>query len=426
MRNSDQIKVGIICALIAFIPWVILFSLLGVGDVLKLWKVMTAGFEWIITFIILLVITFALHKKYEKEFTLGEYLTGSIVLLISLMGTMMLTFYSTTDLADDDRINSYITHIKWEEEHYDSHEECESRDDDGNCTSYRTVCDYVPDSYIAYDSVGNIISITKSQFLAIGNFYGTTMQREWHDYPNDHCSDGYWNWFYWGGTRETKIPSSIKHNYVNYIKASHSLLKVYGRMRGYEKNIVPYPEVYEGPLGPFYIDRIIDKDNIVSEDWKQFVNKELCLDNSYLGPKKEVNILVYFTKRDKGFYYALHEAWHGGKKNDVIVLIGMNDDQTISWVEIMSWTPHEGFKIQLRDNIQEMKTIQNAKLFVKTIVNQINMAGKNGFKRLEMSSMEYLIADIELPWWAYIVSTLMMMILYLPLLTWFFKNDIRN
>jgi len=89
----------------------------------------------------------------------------------------------------------------------------------------------------------------------------------------------------------------------------------------------------------------------------------------------------------------------------------------------MSWTPHEAFKIKLREQIVAMKTITDQNVFIETIVNQVRAPDEDGFERLQMSNMQYLIADIDLPWWAYIISSLIILILYAPLLWWFFRND---
>ncbi|MCX6823544.1 MAG: hypothetical protein NT085_00245 [candidate division SR1 bacterium] len=424
--NRNEFKIVGIFIVIMLIPWIILFSILGTGDVGKLWKVMTGGFEWIFIIVVLLIVSFVLHKKYQQVFTLLEYIGGSIALVISALATIMLLFYSTTNLADDDRINSHIAYVKWEEHHESSYEECTSEDKDGNCEHYETRCSYVPDVYMACDSVGNVFSITREQFFAIGKYFGTPMEKNFHDYANDHCDDGYWYYYRWGGTKKTIVPSAKKHHYVNYIKASHSVLKYYGQMKGYEKDLAKYPDVYEGPFGPFYLNRVIDQEKIVPQYWTTAVNNELCYHNSYLGPKQEVNIIVYFTKHDRNFTYALHEAWCGGKKNDVVVLIGMDHFPNIAWVEVMSWTPNAAFKIKLRDKIQALKTITDQNTFVKAVVDQIRAPGEDGFERLHMTSMEYLIADIVLPWWAYILSALITALVYAPLMWWFFRNDITD
>ena len=425
MEKNDVKIVGVFL-LIMSIPWIILFCVLDFGDIGKLWKVMTGGFEWIIILLVLLGASFALQRKFSNMFTLKEYLGGSVALVISALATIMLFFYSTTNLADDDRINSKIMYVKWEEHHEDDYQVCVAEDKDGNCTQYETRCSYVPDAYMAYDSVGNVFSISREQFFAIGKHFGTPMKQEWHDYTNDHCDDGYWYYYHWDGNKKTCIPSTKKHNYVNYIKASHSVLKYYGQMKGYEKDIADYPSVYEGPFGDFYLNRVIDKKSIIPAYWKIAVNNELCFHNSYLGPEKEVNLIVYFTDRDRNFMYALHEAWCGGRKNDVVIIVGTKHFPQIEWVDVMSWTPHEAFKIKLRDKLMGLKTLTDQNAFVQTIVNQVRTPGEDGFQRLQMSTMEYLIADINLPWWAYILSAFITLVVYAPLMWWFFRNDITS
>ena len=82
-----------------------------------------------------------------------------------------------------------------------------------------------------------------------------------------------------------------------------------------------------------------------------------------LGPQKQANVIVLFVNtNDPQYEYALRSAWLGGKKNDIVVMIGSTEYPKIDWVRVMSWTDKEIFKIELRDAIQELENIDREKI----------------------------------------------------------------
>jgi hypothetical protein len=114
-----------------------------------------------------------------------------------------------------------------------------------------------------------------------------------------------------------------------------------------------------------------------------------------LGPKKQVNAIVVVAKtNDPNYMYAIRDAWEGANKNDVVLLIGSEDGQKIAWVDVISWTKRELFKVQLRDEVLALGTIDRTKI-MPILQRQI----ETSFERRRMREFEYLSDEIDPPTW---------------------------
>jgi hypothetical protein len=118
-----------------------------------------------------------------------------------------------------------------------------------------------------------------------------------------------------------------------------------------------------------------------------------------------VNAIVVIAKTDDPNYeYALRDAWEGANKNDVVLVIGSKNYPTIDFVRVISWTKNELFKVELRDNVQELGTIQRA-----PIMNLLQTQISKNFERRRMREFEYLKAEIDPPTW--VLVTIIVLIL---------------
>lgn len=126
------------------------------------------------------------------------------------------------------------------------------------------------------------------------------------------------------------------------------------------------------------------------------------------GPTKQVNLIVVVAKtEDRNFIYALQDAWEGANKNDVVLVIGSSDGQKISWVDVISWTKRELFKVQLRDEVFALGTIQREKV-MSIIAGQID----TNFERRRMREFSYLKNDIDPPMWLMTSTFVVLMLMY--------------
>jgi hypothetical protein len=109
---------------------------------------------------------------------------------------------------------------------------------------------------------------------------------------------------------------------------------------------------------------------------------------------------------DMNYSNALNAAWLGGKKNDVIVVIGAPEYPKIAWVDVLSWTDQQLFKVQLRDAIRDIGEVDRVKI-VPVIHDRI----LNAFKRKHMAEFEYLKDRIEpSPAWLWMIGIISAML----------------
>lgn len=219
--------------------------------------------------------------------------------------------------------------------------------------------------------------------------------------------------------RWTKViigePFTRYHRYTNYIKASpDSLLRHQGLVEKYKQSIHSYPRVYD-----YYRSNklVTVKGNVEDKDlW----NKDLSELNKELGSKKEVNIIVVLAfNLPQEYFHALKQAWIGGKKNDNITVIGLDDDLNIQWTSIMSWSDKELYKVKLRDEIMSLN-----KLDRKEVLKLVRKHTLNGFVRKPMNDFKYLEASITPSMTQYLISVIIGVLCSLGLSYAFFREDI--
>jgi len=187
--------------------------------------------------------------------------------------------------------------------------------------------------------------------------------------------------------------------FVNYIKAAPDSLFHHSK-DFLKKNVLPlpaYPSVYDYQ----HIDRVIPVGLTLPEasEW----NKKLALALRKLGPRKEANAIVVAVKTDNQEYvHALEAHWLGGKKNDIVVVLGVPEYPKISWVYVMSWTKQELFKVELRDALLALGQVAGTPV-TETIEAHI----AKSFVRRNMSEFEYLKDEIDPPTWVMVIAVLL-------------------
>lgn len=182
-------------------------------------------------------------------------------------------------------------------------------------------------------------------------------------------------------------PTSIAHSYVNYIKAApDTLFRRRGTTSEHYK-IPEYPNVYDY----YRQDRIINMSSRFQIDVKHWDKLNDTL-NAVVGAPKQANIIMIFTdNEDSKYVQALEERWLGGKKNDIIITIGVSQDgKQASWVGVSAWTTKEIFKVKLRDHIREMPDITDDVKMIQVIQSDI----EKYYERKPMADFEYLKSSI--------------------------------
>lgn len=199
-------------------------------------------------------------------------------------------------------------------------------------------------------------------------------------------------------------PVSLTESYINYLKASeHSLFNDSKLLNKYQDRVPDYPaKVYDY----HYVDRVLlDKVDLPeATKW----NRALANMVKELGEKYQVNTIIIFTSvLEQDYYNAVRQKWLGGKKNDVILIVGTPDFPNISWVRVLSWTDNELFKVELQDDVYDLKTITTP----EPIMAQMHDHITKNFVRKSMKDFEYLKDEVSPePQW-YVIAILLALVL---------------
>lgn len=180
------------------------------------------------------------------------------------------------------------------------------------------------------------------------------------------------------------IPTAVEHGFTNYIKVNPTSLFVrVGQGNRFDALISPYPRVRSVAV----CDRVIPM-GISLPDIRLW-NDNLAKINGRLGRKKQVNIiLLVVNTADSSYVHALEEKWLGGKKNDLIIVIGCAQYPNIDWVRIVSWSKSEDLKVQLRDYILDIKSLDQREKMLEVIEREVDAR----FVRRPMADFKYLMA----------------------------------
>jgi hypothetical protein len=212
-------------------------------------------------------------------------------------------------------------------------------------------------------------------------------------------------------------PVAREHSYTNYVKAVPDSLFHKNKVEKFKSLIPPYPE----QVFDFYkINRVFAMGVPVPDlaDW----NHDLSMALRTLGPQKQANaVIVMVNTNDQSYIHALEGEWIGGKKNDIIVVIGTTSYPKIDWVAVSSWTDKQLFKVQLRDEIMAQGTIDR-----KQVITALEKHTMSTYVRKSMKDFEYLKHQIEPPTWVLIVAFALSMLTSLGLSFYFYHADPFN
>ena len=361
------------------------------------------------------------RQKNPREFLWTELLVQIGVSVLSLYFIAGLFFYHGSDLPDEEIWNGYVTRATYQEI-WDSTScnSCSANDKD--C---RSDCRCVTngEAWEFKTSNDETIPTTRETY---SNFVSQFNNENKIANQGDHCAGhrgARWETTY-DHSVKTVVPTASFHSYVNYFKASQAFRSKKKRgVKGYEKYLLPYPQVYGGAFGPIEVDRVLTAGVVVPRPWQEGVDRALDKALATLGATKQVNVLVYVVGADANFYGALEVAWDGGKKNDVIVLVGVTDFPSIKWVSIMSWAANPAFNGRLRDRLRALGNLADGELFAQQIIDQLTRPpSEAGYARLPMEELAHLAGEANIADWA-IFGTIAAYAFAVLLTSWIVENN---
>jgi hypothetical protein len=340
------------------------------------------------------------YKRDPESFTIGEALVQvGFTISISIAFFSIFSFWFS-DVQDTEYWNSRVIMSEYWEGWTG-----ESKDSDGDRTT-----EYHSPNWVIHTGANESVSISQANYREIVKLFGK--EKFERIYRSSRVSTGDGNRYYtvFPGTKETEITSSVEHYFVNWVKATKKKnTRLEALKEDFKIFLRPYPKLQSSRYGPIKLNRVIRAVCQVPKVFCQHVDKELSLLLATIGSSKQINILVYFVGTDNiEFELALKDHWVNGKKNDVIVIIGLNGSD-ITWSRVLAWVDDSSqFRTKLANRIEQLKTIDiDPEMLVKEIKEQVlTPPKKGGYKRKSMSEFNHLASEAAVPWWGNLVMFL--------------------
>lgn len=329
---------------------------------------------FVISLVVIILWAAAAHYLFPQRITFQESLIKGAI--TSVLGMCFLFAMYYKDMGDTAIVNGYVTgkeRVRVSCSHSYScncYTTCSGSGQNRTCTRRCSTCyEHSHDvDWRVYTTVGNLE-------IARVNRQGTKEPKRWTDVVINE-------------------PAASYDSYINYIKASPGSLFSMNQMESDKTkygNLIPtYPKIFDY----YRVNRVLQMG--VNYPEAAVLNSALNDALRHLGAKKQVNIVVVFANtNDPKYRFALERAWVGGKKNDVIVVIGMEKNATLLWTDVITFGKNSGneyLAVVLRDEIRDLakrQQLSHAPLLADSIVSTITAH----FKRKQMEDFKYLQED---------------------------------
>lgn len=190
-------------------------------------------------------------------------------------------------------------------------------------------------------------------------------------------------------------PVSKSHNYINYIKGSNTSL--FSRKIALSKEEIKQLPKYPSNVYDYYkVDRVIDLTGMLHKEDLTMYNGMLSDKLKKTGYAKQTNVVIVLTNKDEVFALKLLDYWYGGKKNDIIVIVGIDKNKQIKYTRVHSWSLHSIVDIKIRNNISEMQ-VMDVNSAIDIIIQEVNQDYvSRSFKEFEYLKWRILPSTLSL------------------------------
>lgn len=189
----------------------------------------------------------------------------------------------------------------------------------------------------------------------------------------------------WTQVKEGEHASSMSR-YQNPLLADPSSLFVVDENIAGNYVVPDYPEAYD--YYRYY--RVLSSVKSVNQtEINDYLNHYLKMSGSI----KQLNIIAVFTEYPPEYFNVLMAKWRGGKKNDVILVYGLDDNLNIKWFNSNSYAKGMNNREMHTKLRQEAVSNKFSMLVLTTQVKVID----NMFNRLSTEEFEYKKENIEIP-----------------------------
>lgn len=208
-------------------------------------------------------------------------------------------------------------------------------------------------------------------------------------------------------------PASDSFSTRNYLLTDQSRFKTDSAIMERFKNKIPeYPRVYDY----YRFNRVVNTTDQSFNYLNVWLNDQL---RKY-GASKQLNVIIVVTYDDNNFYYAVNEAWRGGKKNDVILYYGIDKDRNIKWFKANSFADGQDNQTLIQKLSYEAIDKQ---LGIALVKDQFNIIVSD-FTRLPNETFKYMDTLQSPSILAIMISTLFNILVSVALAWYLIKEDL--
>ena len=338
-----------------------------------------------------LAIPFAIALYFaitNKHYTWVEFSAQVALTLTILIGFFYIGYASQdiiTTCYNSGKVDKIVYKEEWKElVHYQEAYSCGTSKQPMTCYRPATRIDDHPDHFYLSHDFGTT-DISREQYNLAKSEFGES-QTDSHHSGQISIGDGRT----FESAPNVIIPVVDTQSGINYVYASkHNIIKSNKYLdleKKYSKELVPYPSLYEDKHGNYTFDRVFNG-NLINFKDRAELNKQLYEYASIMGKVKEVNPIIYFTSApERDFAYVVKGFYKDAHKNDAVLVVSVNKDGSINWIDSFGFTKSAEFFVYNR-NIDK-----NISSLAKNFTANINMY----WKRTPMEDYKYLSGEIDL------------------------------
>jgi hypothetical protein len=342
---------------------------------------------WIyLTLLIPLIIIVVLKLLFGQEIKWKEAI---ICVLVAALVMLSFRFIALWLLPKDrEFLNGYITQARYYE---DWNELVTHYYTTGKTTSVYYTVDVHPEYWLADTNCFGVISISKQQYDKYVSMWNNKKFQELN--RNYYSKDGNEYYSDYDNKFENIIPLTKINYYENRITHSKNVFN-YEQLNSQEvSQVYKYPDLNIFDLSNNFQYLIGINDNKA--------NHLLASWNAKLGAIKRVAIfLLIYPNKLQDVSFLQERYWQGGNKNELVVCVGIDSKNNITWSRVFSWTTSEGLKPSLSSSIMSMKKFDDIK-----IINLIGELTNKLWVKRDFREFNYITVDV--PTWVNVIIVLL-------------------
>ena len=205
--------------------------------------------------------------------------------------------------------------------------------------------------------------------------------------------------------------ASVAHRYTNYLLADpDSLFR--STITEEQKKLIP---TYPGIRGLYKRQPVVHKGIPELQEWSRLLFEV----NADLGGAKKIDITMLVTdSSDRTYAQTVEAAWIYGPKNSLNIIAG-TDGKVFTWVEVVSISPCETLKVELRDALEGFPLNKP-----KEGVALISSLAATHFDKISMEEFKHLAPKAKVKGWKLWLLYLLVLAVSIGIGIWCHREDV--